>query len=269
VTVDILGDSRWVIIGAGNVGSILLERLRSAGVPADHILVSEEEAGRCERVSTRFGVRAARLGDGSMGAADVFLLATPPGAVLQALNALKARLRPGQAVISFAAAVSLARLEAAVPPGVAVVRVMPNAPSLIGEGMNPVVYGGSVEPRVRERVETLLAELGRSVGVRDDQMNWCVGLTGAAMRTLLPALEGMTRAGMEADLSPADARTVAAQAMRGTASLVLQTDLTFEQLKGLTPMETVDEAALTQVLQDAARSAMEKTHRLQAKLEAG
>jgi pyrroline-5-carboxylate reductase len=100
-------------------------------------------------------------------------------------------------------------------------------------------------------------------------MNWCVGLTGAAMRSLLPALEGMTRAGRDAGLSPADARTVAAQAMRGTASLVLQTDLTFEQLKALTPMETVDETALAQVLQDAARSAMEKTHRLQAKLEAG
>ena len=265
----ILGDSRWVIIGGGNIGCILLDRLRAAGVPADLILVSEEDAGRSGRASTRFSVRAAPLGDESMCAADVFLLATPPGAVLRALSALKARLRPGQAVISFAAAVSLARLEAAVPPGVAVARVMPNAPSLVGEGMNPVVYGDSVEPRVRERVEAVLAELGRSVEVRDDQMNWCVGLTGAAMRSLLPVLEGMTRAGMEAGLSPADARIVAAQAMRGTASLVLQTDLAFEQLKALTPMETVDETELAQVLYDAARSAMEKTHRLQVKLEAG
>jgi pyrroline-5-carboxylate reductase len=201
-----------------------------------------------------------------MGAAEVFLLATPPGAVLQVLKALRDRLRPGQAVVSFAAAVSLARLEAAVPPGVAVVRVMPSAPSLVGEGMNPVVYGSSVEPRVLKQVEALLAELGRSVVVRDEQMNWCVGLTGAAMRSLLPALEGMTRAGIEAGLSPTDARTVAAQAMRGTASLVLRTDLTFEQLKALTPMETVDEAALAQVLQDSARKAMEKTRRLQDRL---
>ena len=263
----ILSKNRWVIIGVGNIGSILLERLRSAGVPAERILVCEEDAGRCEHVSLRFGVRAALVGDESVSEADVFLLATPPGAVLQVLGALRGRLRSGQAVISFAAAVSLARLEAAVPPGVVVVRVMPNAPSLVGEGMNPFVYGMSVEPRVRELVEGLLAELGHSVGVRDEQMNWCVGLTGAAMRSLLPALEGMTRAGIEAGLSPTDARTVAAQAMSGTASLVLRTDLTFEQLKALTPMETVDETALAQVLQDAAQKAMEKTHRLQDRLE--
>jgi len=95
-----------------------------------------------------------------------------------------------------------------------------------------------------------------------------VGLTGAAMRSLIPALEGMTRAGAEAEagFSAADSRRIAAQVMLGTAALALKTDLTFDQIKALTPMETVDEAALAQLFFDAAQAAQEKITLAQRKL---
>jgi pyrroline-5-carboxylate reductase len=98
-------------------------------------------------------------------------------------------------------------------------------------------------------------------------MNWCVGLTGAAMRSLLPALEGMTGAGIEAGLNPADSRKIAAQVTLGTAALVQQTDLSFEQIKALTPMQTVDETELIQIFQSAAHQAQAKVSKFQKKLE--
>jgi pyrroline-5-carboxylate reductase len=147
-----------------------------------------------------------------------------------------------------------------------VARIMPNAPSLIGQGINPVAYGASVTPEARELVEAILAALGETLVVHDDQMNWCVGLTGAAMRSVLPVLEGMTRAGVEAGFSDADSRRMAAQVMLGAAALALKIDLTFEQIKALTPMETVDEAALAQLFFNAARAAQEKITSAQRKL---
>ena len=169
-------------------------------------------------------------------------------------------------VISFAAAVSLSQMEALIPPGVGVARVMPNAPSLVGRGMNPVVYGKALTTQDKGLVQEFLATLGDSLEVDDEQMNWCVGLSGAAMRSALPALEGMTRAGLEAGFDERQARRLAAQVMLGAATLALQTGLAFDEIKSLTPMETLDELALAQVFQDAARGDKEKTDRLEQKL---
>ena len=152
------------------------------------------------------------------------------------------------------------------PEGVMVARVMPNAPSLVGQGMNPVAFGASVTPEARALIEAVLTTLGDTIEVRDEQMNWCVGLTGAAMRSVLPVLEGMTQAGVEAGLSAAEARRVAAQLMAGTAAVALQTGLSFEEIKALTPMQTIDEMQVAELFVEAARNARVKIDQLQQKL---
>jgi len=196
----------------------------------------------------------------------VILVAVPPKAILELVQTLFGKLHPGQIVVSFAAAIPLTRLEGLVQPGVQVLRVMPNAPSLVGQGMNPVAYGASVTPEGRALVLAVLACLGEFIEVGDALMNWCVGLSGAAMRSLLPALEGMAQAGMEAGLPVADARRIAAQVMLGTAVLALQTDLSFEEIKALTPMQTMDEAVLAYLFLEAARAARGKIEELEIKL---
>ncbi len=254
------------IIGMGNIGHILLERLRAAETPAAHLAVCDSDPARGQAAAAQFGVRAVSLTDEAACSADALLIATPPKVVPEVLGTVAGRLRPGQVVVSFAAAVPLARLEALVPPGISVARVMPSAPSLVGQGMNPVAYGSSATPEARALVEALLATLGETVAVRDDQMNWCVGLAGAAMRSVLPVLEGMTQAGIEAGLPAAEARRVAAQITLGTAALALQTGLGFDELKALTPMPTMDEGMVSQVFLDAARGAKEKIDQLERKL---
>lgn len=130
--------------------------------------------------------------------------------------------------------------------------------------MNPVVYSASAPDEVRALVDELLAYLGETLEVQDEQMNWCVGLSGTAMRSLLPALEGMIQAGKEAE-----ARKIAGQVMLGTAALLLHTELPVEQVKSLTPMQTVDEAAVAQVFVEAARGAKAKVDANQEKLLQG
>jgi len=262
-----LQGKRLAVIGTGNIGRILLERLTTSGIPAADLIVCDGNAARAHEALRRFGSRACLLTDETLRASDVLLLATPPKAVIEILEALSPRLRQGQVVISFAAAIPLWRLEAVVPSGVAVVRVMPNAPSLLGQGINPVAYGSGVPLEARQVVKAILRTLGETIEVRDEQMNWCVGLTGAAMRSMLPALEGMTQAGVDAGFADEEARRLAAQVMLGTAALVLESGLSFNEIKALTPMQTVDEMVVSQIFAEAARAANEKTNRLQKKLE--
>ena len=210
-----LNEKRLAVIGAGNIGKILLERLRAIGVPAVQIVVCDSDADRAHNVAVKYGARAVILTEKTICEADAILVAVSPKSVAEVIHTIADRLEPDCVVISFAAAVPLAHIEAILHPGTPVARIMPNAPSLIGQGMNPVAYGFSMTFEARELVEAILAALGETLVVRDEQMNWCVGLSGAAMRSLLPTLEGMTHAGVEAGLSETDARRVAAQVMLG------------------------------------------------------
>lgn len=263
----VLAEKRIAIIGVGNIGRIWIKRLCETGFPPQSIFVYDADAARLEAIVKEFGVSTADLHDASIPRTDVLLIATSPKSVRLVLHTLADRLQPGQIVISLAAAVSLEYLEACVPAGVSIIRVMPNAPSLVGEGMNPVAYGKAVSRQARELVEVLLGIMGQTLEVQDNQMNWCVGLSGAAMRSLVPVLEGMTKAGMDAGLSASQARQIAAQVMLGTARLALQTDLTWEEIKALTPMQTVDEVKVAELFLDAARTARETIAGVQRKLQ--
>jgi pyrroline-5-carboxylate reductase len=266
---SILLEKQFAVIGAGNIGRILLERLRNAGVPSAHLVVCDSDAERVSAAAAQYDVGAVALHDEVVCQTDVWLVATSPASVADVVKALAGAMQPGQIVVSFAAAVPVSRLESLVPTDVSVVRVMPNAPSLVGQGMNPVVYGASATLDARTLVEAVLATLGDSLEVADEQVNWCVGLSGAAMRSLVPVLEGMTQAGVEAGLSENDARRIAAQVMLGTAALALETELSWDEIKGLTPMQTIDEPAVAQLFVDAARSAKAKIDGLQRKLWEG
>jgi pyrroline-5-carboxylate reductase len=254
------------IIGSGNIGQILLKRLLSTGIPPKQLIVYDTDVELSVMAAKSFGVRSISLIDETIYTADVLLIATPPPVVRQVVETLADHLKPGQVIVSFAAAVPVTTLATLVPAGVSVVRVMPNAPSAVGCGMNPVVYDSSVSEETRDQMQALLSVLGETVEVQDEQMNWCVGLTGAAMRSLLPVLEGMTQAGIEAGLPAKDARRVAAQVMLGTASLTLEIDLPFDELKAMTPMETVDEATIAKLFFEAAQGARTKVEGLQQKL---
>jgi len=262
-------DASYAIIGLGNIGRILVQRLLAGPARPSQLVVCDSERPRTELVARESGVSAATLDDDAVSSADVLMITTPPKAAQEVIRRLAPRMHPGQVVLSFAAAVPLQSIEDLVPPGVQVSRIMPNAPSLVGRGMNPVAFGVGVTAEAKARISAILDELGEHLEVRDDQMNWCVGLSGAAMRSLLPALEGMTQAGIEAGLTAEDARRVAAQVMLGTAALVLETGLSFDEIRALTPMQTVDEAALAALYLEAARAARDKIDQLQAKLSAG
>ncbi len=263
---SISGNLRWSVLGTGNIGRILALRLRVLGVPGENLTLYDPDGTRRDSVAAETGSRACAGAAAAAENADFLLLAIPPKAVVPLMKELAPGLHPGQTVVSFAAGLPIDRLAGLVPAGVAVVRVMPNAPSLVGRGMNPVVFEASASPDLRARLKPFLAALGDWIEVRDDQMNWCVGLAGAAMRSVLPALEGMVRAGLEAGLSEEESRCVAGKVVQGTGAFLCQTSLSFEEIKSLTPMQTVDEVAVANLFYQAALEAREKVDRVQSRL---
>lgn len=262
-------NKRIAVIGVGNIGRMLLERMWIMGVYANRMVVCDRDPERARAAAEPVGACVIDLDQPEGCEADLWLLWPGPKAILSVIEKLAPRLKDGDVIVSFAAAVPMSHLDACLPNHVSVVRVMPNMPLLVGWGMNPVCFSERASKEARAMVMELLDELGRTVEVRDEQMNWCVGLSGAAMRSVLPAIEGIIRAGIEAGLTEEDARLIAAQVVMGTAGLVKHSSLTFPELKALTPMETLDETLVAQLYYETAVGARNKIDQLQKKIAAG
>lgn len=261
-----LQDCRIAIVGVGLLGGVLLDRLLTCGgCVKEQIIACEPDAARRQEIASRAGVET-HAENAAAAQADVIVLAVPPPAVAPVLRELAPHLRPGTLVVSVAAAVPLAAMEAVVPPGVAVVRTLPNTPALVGQSVTPVVYGRTVTPAARARAEALLACWGQAVEVPEAQMNRCVGLTAAAPTYILPVIDALARAGAAGGLPHDVALRLAAATVQGTAALVLETGQPPEVLKALTPLQPLREDTVRQLLAEAVAEAEAKMHRLQAKV---
>jgi len=260
-----LADRRLALIGVGVIGRILLQRLEALHWPRQHLILCDADPARGARLQQEFKRKTCPLEDDCCRA-DVWLIATPPASVLPTLQTISPRLQPGQLVISFAAGVPLHQLEALTPPEVAVARIMPNALSLIGQGVNPVAYGRGCSLQTLAEVQAILNALGENIVLQDEQMNWAVGLTGAAMRWLLPVLEGMTQAGLDAGLTAADARWLAAKMMAGVSALALETTRSFDEMKRLTAIQAADEDEIRRIFREAAHRAKAMAEALEQSL---
>ena len=255
-TLQALAHRRLGLIGVGSIGRILIQRLQALGLPQRQLILCDANPERGARLQRTFELKTCPLAD-ECCRADIWLIATPPAAVIPTLQTLGSRLKPDDLVISFAAGIGLSQLHAIVPEHVAVVRIMPNALSFIGHGVNPVVYGQQCGIQAMAQVQAILNALGESIVLEDEQMDWAVGLTGASMRWLLAALAGMMHAGLDAGLSAPDARWLAAKMMQGTADLVLETSFSIDDLKKMTAMQVADEEALTRHFRQLAHRAKE------------
>ena len=128
------------ILGAGVMGETLLSGLVRAGRRVDQLLVGEKRAERARELEERYGV--AVVGNVEAASkADTVAIVVKPQDMAELLDEIGPSLRPGQLLVSLAAGITTGFIESRVPEGVAVVRVMPNTPALVDEGMAAVSPG--------------------------------------------------------------------------------------------------------------------------------
>jgi pyrroline-5-carboxylate reductase len=249
------------IIGAGAIGGAVIDRL-IAGRLAREVVACETREERRRELADRYGIRV-DPDPGQAARADVVVIAVPPGAVTPLLAATGGALAPAAVVVSFAAAVPLAHLEACLPAGTPVVRVNPNSPSIIGAGVNPVTYGRQATGPARARAEALLAALGHGPEVPDTQMNLYTALTAVGPTYFLPVLDAMIAAGLAGGLDREAAVEAAVATARATAAMVQGRRETPEQLRLLTGLRPLDDQAVRTLVADAIRAALSRMDEVQ------
>jgi pyrroline-5-carboxylate reductase len=251
------------IIGAGALGGALIDRLLASGSvrPAD-IVACEPKPARREEIGGRFAVRVTDDPADAAGC-GIVVLAAPPLEIRKILQAIGKRLDHRPLVISFAGAVPLSLLEAALPAGVPVVRGNPNSPSVVGAGYNPVVYGSRMDSAARTLADRFLGLLGDSPAVTDADMNLYTAITAVGPTYFLPIFDAMISAGISGGLSRAAAVAAAVETARGSAEMVANRAETPEQLKLFTGLRPLEDAAVRELVGKAISDALSRMETVQ------
>lgn len=218
---------RIAVVGGGVMGGTLVTAMAGAG--HDDLVVIERSAERRADLEQQGYATSESLE--AVAGADVVLLVTKPQDVPSILAPLAAAIAPDATVVSLAAGVRTATIEAALPDTAAVVRAMPNTPALIGRGMFGVSPGSRVPQDRLDTVVELLSSGGEVVVVDESRQDAVTAVSGSGPAYLFHLAEHMIAAGVEGGLDPRDARALTVQTLVGAAELLAGSDVPPEELR--------------------------------------
>jgi pyrroline-5-carboxylate reductase len=213
---------RVAILGAGMMGETILAGLLRAGRPADSLVISERRPDRAAELAERHGVtvfdnvKAAGFG-------DTLLIVVKPQDVGGLLGEIADSVRPGTLVISLAAGITTAFLESHLPDGTPVVRVMPNTPALVDQGMSALSPGAHCDQEQLAQAQDLLAGTGVVIQLPEKYQDAVTAISGSGPAYVFYVAEAMIEAGVLLGLPRATSTELVVQTLYGAATMLKET----------------------------------------------
>ncbi|MGB7820128.1 MAG: pyrroline-5-carboxylate reductase [Ornithinibacter sp.] len=210
------------IFGAGVMGETLLSGLLRAGRSADHLVITERREERAAELTEKYGVRA--LGNTEAAAlADTLVLVVKPQDMGALLEEISEHVHEGNLVVSLAAGITTAFLERHLPEGRAVVRVMPNTPALVDQGMAAVSPGAHCDAEHLAEAQSLLAATGKVLEVPEYLLDAVTAISGSGPAYIFYVVEAMIEAGVVLGMPRATATELVVQTLYGAATMMRET----------------------------------------------
>src|ERR687890_2351681 len=214
--------AQTAILGAGVMGETLLSGLVRAGRRVDRLLVGEKRPERARELEERYGVAVVSNLEAARKA-DTVVLVVKPQDMGDLLDEIAGELRAGQLVVSLAAGTTTAFIESRVPDGVAVVRVMPNPPALVDEGMAAISAGSHCDDGHLREAESLLSSVGKVLRIPERQQDAVTAISGSGPAYIFFVVESMIEAGVHLGLPRTTATELVVQTVVGSAKLLRET----------------------------------------------
>ena len=213
--------STIAILGGGRIGESLLSGLLSSGwrKPGD-IVVTGRRQERLDELGERYGVRTTLSNADAIEAASFVVIAVKPQDFDVLLGEIGGLLTPEQTVLSVAAAIPTAAIEARIADRIPVVRAMPNAPAIVHEGIAGICAGAHADDTHLALAEEVLAHLGAVVRVSELYMDAVTAVSGSGPAYFALLAEAMIEAGILLGLSREISTQLVVQTMLGTAVLL-------------------------------------------------
>ncbi len=213
-----LKGKRLAVLGVGTMGAALIKGLAASGL----VITGTAKRGASKARVEELGATYVKDNAAAAAAAEIVVIATKPQVVPQVLAQLEGSIQPGTLVISIAAGVTTKRIEADLPEGTAVVRVMPNTPSVLGAGMSVLAPGANASEEDLALAEALFTALGRTAILEEHHMDAVTGLSGSGPAYVYLVIESLAEAGVKVGIPRETSTLLAAQTVLGAARMVLE-----------------------------------------------
>jgi pyrroline-5-carboxylate reductase len=211
-------------IGSGNMATAIIKGILNKGIySAEDIYASDISEKAVERVAGELGIKTSTDNVDVVKNSDILVLAVKPQFYEAAINSVKEFIRDEQVIISIAPGKTLEWVTQCFGKDIKLVRIMPNTPALVGEGMTGACRNALVSDEEYNKVLDILGSFGVVETISENLMDVCVSVSGSAPAYVFMMIEAMAD-GAVADGMPRDkAYKFAAQAVLGSAKMVLET----------------------------------------------
>jgi pyrroline-5-carboxylate reductase len=226
-----LSDKKLTVLGAGKLGGILLRAYLKQGLfVSDKVIATVKHAEKAAALAKELGIAVTTENCEAVKGADIVLLTVKPQTVAEVLQKVAPEIGADTLIVSVAASVPAGFVEqqlAAATGGkrdqVPVVRAMPNTPAAVDCGMTAICGGTHASPRHLEVARAMFDAVGRTIVLDEKHMNAVTGLSASGPAFAYIILESLAEAGVKVGLPRDVATLLAAQTMKGAASVVLET----------------------------------------------
>ncbi len=210
------------LFGAGVMGEALLSGLLRSGRAAGELLVAERRPDRAKELIDRYGIEVVSNVEAA-AKADTVVLVVKPQDMGALLDEIAPHLREGVLAVSLAAGITTTYLEQRLAPGAAVVRVMPNTPALVDQGMAAVSAGSHCDESQLLEAEGLLRAVGKVIRVPEKQQDAVTAISGTGPAYVFYVVEAMIESGVHLGLPRATAAELVIQTVFGAATMLRDT----------------------------------------------
>ncbi len=210
-------------IGSGAMAEALIGGILHAGlVQPVQITVSDISQTRLDYMKEKFGIHTTLQMQDVVQGANILFLTVKPQIIPTVLTGIASLVGPTTLVVSIAAGITIQTLQDKMP-GIPIVRVMPNTPVSVGEGMSVIALGEYAGEESGQLVLTLFAAVGKAIRMDESAMDAVTGLSGSGPGYAFVLIDALADAGVRAGLSRQHSITMAAQTLLGAAKMVLET----------------------------------------------
>jgi pyrroline-5-carboxylate reductase len=204
------------------MGSTLLAGLLRSGRDAADLVITGRNVERAEELAGTYGVALLSNVDAAAGA-DTLVLVVKPQDMDGLLAEISDHVRPGALVVSLAAGITTGFLEGRLPAGTAVVRVMPNTPALVDEGMAAISPGKHCDEGHLSEAEELLRSCGKVLRIPEKHLDAVTAISGSGPAYIFYVVEAMIEAGVLLGMPRSTSTELVVQTLYGAATMLKET----------------------------------------------
>lgn len=211
-------------IGCGNMATAMIDGLlKSNLLQSCDIIASDQSRQALDQAKERFGIVIADSNAALVKEADVVVLAVKPQFYEQVIDEIKGDVSDRVLIITIAPGKTLDWIEQAFGKGIEIVRAMPNTPAMVGEGITAVCANPYVSKEHLEFAHKMFCGLGKAEIVSERLMDAVVAVSGSSPAYIFVLMEAMADAAVAEGMPRSQAYTFAAQAVLGSAKMMLAT----------------------------------------------